>query len=548
VNAADQIVRPLELPHEHHRAGALVALLRLHWFITLRWGMVLAAFAALALERFIFPEVRRPAGLLLTVVAIAVVNVAWMLCSRWYGRHLQLASPDDEEQEHRVVRIAQTFAAMQVAIDLLLLTVLLRYLGGIESPLSIFYLFHMAICSLLLGLGQAIGQGIWALALYTALAIGQMQGWIGHDDLLPQVRCPGVYHQPPVVIAAVAALACGIGGILYFTLRIATRLDERERQLRAAMSALEQSKKAIQDLQARRSRFMLTAAHQLKSPMAAIQTMAGLIRDRFVEGEGVLRTTESIIRRCQEGTAGVTELLTLARVQDADPARHAKAIANVAGITLDVCNRRQAQAEQKGLTLTRVVTPGVDVHARVQQADLFDGVDNLVDNAIKYTERGGVTVTVGRWEEGEAAPEGVEGASRADAVKPAGGGRAFVTVSVQDTGIGIAQEELIESDPEAGAGSVFDAYRRGNGALERGISGSGLGLSIVREVVEQAGGRIRVRSAPGKGTTFTLLLPAGEAPPEAQVAAGRRPRSIIVETDAPESGGAVVPQPASASS
>ena len=145
---------------------------------------------------------------------------------------------------------------------------------------------------------------------------------------MPTLPCEKHYASPEFVCVAVLILICGVFGVLHITLRIAHRLDDREQRLRGALTALRQSRNAIQDIQGRRARFMLTAAHQLKSPMAAIQTMTALIHDGYVEGDGIKKTCERIIERCQQGITAVTELLTLARVQDSDPVRHRTAIAN----------------------------------------------------------------------------------------------------------------------------------------------------------------------------------------------------------------------------
>ena len=84
-----------------------------------------------------------------------------------------------------------------------------------------------------------------------------------------------------------------------------------------------------------------------------------------------------------------------------------------------------------------------------------------------------------------------------------------------------------------GAGSVFDAFRRGNGALAAGIPGTGLGLAIVREVVEQAAGRIHVHSRPGEGTRFTILFPARQVETAGPVVRDTRASEIVVEETQP---------------
>jgi signal transduction histidine kinase len=103
-------------------------------------------------------------------------------------------------------------------------------------------------------------------------------------------------------------------------------------------------------------------------------------------------------------------------------------------------------------------------------------LENLVSNAVKYTRQGGVSVAF------------------------AGGAGGDVRIEVHDTGIGI---------PEKYRTRLFDEFFRAENAKEVEEIGTGLGLTIVREIAEKHGGRVEVESVPGKGSTFTVHLPAG---------------------------------------
>lgn len=466
-------------------AMALVPMLRLHWFIRLRWIFLAGAVAVLALERFVLPASQRPRALAMALVVLALVNVLWLILSHFLFRQ---AAQDPRSLRGQVERFAW-FANAQVAVDLLLLTAILRYTGGVENPLAIFYLFHMAIVSLLLKRWQAVLQGMWALLLYGVLVVGEWRCWIEpHYSFLPSFP-PGLHTQADYVVSAFVVVACGILGTLYFTLHIAGHFQTQERQLQRANLALRRSQVAIQDLQRRRSRFMQTAAHQLKSPLAAIQTMIELIRSNLVPQEAISGTCEKIIHRCQDGILQVTELLTLARVQEADPVRHRQSQSDVRETVYESCGRFKPLAESKQVELACSVPPEEDLHVCVDPRDLRDCISNLIENAIKYTpESGSVRVTV--------MPERCNGRLLA------------VLVNVTDTGLGIDPSLVSSPDGEAGHEAVFDAFRRGPNVIAAGIPGTGLGLSIVREVVEQAGGRIVVSSCPGQGSSFTITFPS----------------------------------------
>jgi two-component system, OmpR family, phosphate regulon sensor histidine kinase PhoR len=155
-------------------------------------------------------------------------------------------------------------------------------------------------------------------------------------------------------------------------------------------------------------------------------------------------------------------------------------------------------AAQKGVALEGAAPEGPLVLA--DRARLVQVIDNLIANAVKFTDEGGrVRVTA------------------------AADGRGW-RIDVQDSGIGIPPEEL---------GHLFDRFFRASNATTAGRPGSGLGLSIVKEVTELHGGRVEVTSTLGSGTTVQLFLPA--------TASSRPAPELARESPAPADGGRSVP-------
>jgi len=225
------------------------------------------------------------------------------------------------------------------------------------------------------------------------------------------------------------------------------------------------------------------------------------------------------------GAAQVAEMLTLARVQESDPRRHHDTIVPVGEVTDDIYNRHLPIATEKGLKMRCLLPENQDLRAYIDRRDLTDCVTNLLENAIKYTPPpGSVTVSVRR-----------ETLSSRDLRQ---GAVDYVAVTVADTAIGIDEGSLMGKGGPGGTGSVFDAFRRGSSALAAKIPGTGLGLCIVREVVEQAGGRLRVHSRLGRGSKFTVLIPAVQAHHAGTHVRDTRVSEIVVDM---ESGG---PSPA----
>jgi two-component system phosphate regulon sensor histidine kinase PhoR len=171
----------------------------------------------------------------------------------------------------------------------------------------------------------------------------------------------------------------------------------------------------------------------------------------------------------------IQDLLSLARIESGNMGLEPQAIVLERAIT-DCVERHQARAEVK--TLTMVERPPAeapaDVAAWADPDALRQIMDNLVDNAIKYTPNGG-RITV-RW------------AALDD----------MVSFEVADTGVGISEADLPR---------VFERFYRVDKARSRSVGGTGLGLAIVKHLVQVMKGQVKVTSKVGKGTTFRVILP-----------------------------------------
>ncbi len=484
----------------------------IRWFVRLRWMFLGAAAGVLAAERLVYPDGVRSWGVYAALGMLGAANIVWRMISP--------AASDRSGREDTRAASPQLLAMahIQVATDVAALTILLHFSGGVENPFAVFYVFHMAISALLLPTVHALAQFGLTLLVWTALFVADLSG-LRSGPLLPM----GLANEPARLASRVAqftAVSCGIAGSLYLTLHIAGRLRRREAELERMNAALSRARTALQHIQERRSRFMQTAAHQLKSPLAAIQCMASLVAEGLAEGDAARQTASRIVARCRSGIEQVGELLTLARVQDDDPARHRRSAADAGAVLDELIRRYEPLAAQKRIELTCRVDDRAELWARVDRRDLMDCVGNLLDNAIKFTPEGG---QVRVW------------AHRATGAPVLRQGEPHrVAIHVADTGIGMEPESL--GAPGGAPGAVFDAFRRGNNALAAGIPGSGLGLAIVRVVVEQAGGRIVARSAPDAGTHFTVLFSLLGAPDDAPPV--RDTRAVGVEAYAGPARGA----------
>jgi two-component system, OmpR family, sensor kinase len=219
-------------------------------------------------------------------------------------------------------------------------------------------------------------------------------------------------------------------------------------------------------------RFTADASHELRSPLSRLRAELEITLRRpreAAEYERVLRSCLDEVERLGRLTE---ELLTLARLDAGESKDDSRVVAGVNAVTDATLQHLASTAENRGVRLIRRL--GYEVHVNVAPSFLALVVGNLVDNALKFSPPGTeVTVTTARRN-----------------------GDAILTVS--DSGPGIPADEVSR---------VFDRFYRGRTAGSPDAEGVGLGLAIVRSVVEAHGGLVAVESREGHGATFTVRLP-----------------------------------------
>ena len=210
-------------------------------------------------------------------------------------------------------------------------------------------------------------------------------------------------------------------------------------------------------------------AHDLRTPMTRLRATA----ETALASNEPTRQREALSDVLEESDRVVSMLTTLMDISEAETGtmKLTRTTVDVATVVTEVIELYEDTAHEAGVVISFTISPGLVVSAdrdRLRQA-----LANLVDNAIKYTPRGGgVDITAAR----------------------GGGG---VSIRVRDTGAGIPEHDLPR---------IFDRLYRGD--QSRATRGLGLGLSLVRAYIEAHGGTVEVESALGTGTTFTIRLPA----------------------------------------
>ncbi|GGA62906.1 two-component sensor histidine kinase [Pseudoclavibacter endophyticus] len=220
--------------------------------------------------------------------------------------------------------------------------------------------------------------------------------------------------------------------------------------------------------------FVANVSHELKTPIGAITLLAEALTEAADDEEQVRYFTGRLETEATRLKRLTNELLDLSRLQSTDSLEHATIVDTGEIIDLAVDQARVA-ADAKGVRITTNAPRGMLVFG--DAGLLLMAFHNLVSNAVNYSAEG--------------SPIGVGARILDEAVE----------ISVTDQGIGIAPEDTSR---------IFERFYRADPARSRRTGGSGLGLSIVKHIVENHGGDIRVWSRVGKGSTFTVRLPLVE--------------------------------------
>ncbi|MFD4029423.1 HAMP domain-containing protein [Streptomyces sp. NPDC058637] len=239
-----------------------------------------------------------------------------------------------------------------------------------------------------------------------------------------------------------------------------------------------------------KSEFLANMSHELRTPLNSLLILAQLLAQnptrnltaKQVEYAGIIHSAGSDLLQL------INDILDLSKVEAGKMDVNPEVVA--LRQLLDYVEATfRPMTTQKNLDFTITTAPGVPVDVLTDDSRLRQVLRNLLSNAVKFTERGSVELRI-------------EPASYGELPRPVQRGGAVVAFRVKDTGIGIAEQQL-----EA----IFGAFQQADGTTSRKYGGTGLGLSISREIAQLLGGALTAESVPGKGSTFTLYLPAARA-------------------------------------
>jgi len=284
-------------------------------------------------------------------------------------------------------------------------------------------------------------------------------------------------------------------------------IEIKNREIELARASLEEKAEQLAISSKYKSEFLANMSHELRTPLNSLLILSkmlsdnpeGNLNDKQIEFASTIHNAGSDLLEL------INDILDLSKVEAGKMDVHPGKVA-LEEVGDYIEQTFHPVASEKGLEFRIELAKGAPKQITTDEQRLQQILRNLLSNAFKFTEKGGVTMTV------SAAPDDIVLAN--DELRKSG---KVVAFSVEDTGIGIPEEKLR---------LIFESFQQADGGTSRRYGGTGLGLSISREIARLLGGEIQVRSEEGKGSKFTLYLPitytapAPRPPSEPDIAAG----------------------------
>jgi len=299
-------------------------------------------------------------------------------------------------------------------------------------------------------------QSIKSILIVPLMVKNEFWGFIGFD----YCKSDRIWSESEISI--LQTTAANLGGVI-------------EREL--AKTELIEAKETAEEMSKLKSNFLANMSHELRTPLIAILGYTEILKTE-IEHHEWNEMISTIMHSGKRLLETLNLILDLSKVE-ADKVQINYNEINISEEVFDIVNMLNPVAQKKNLYLKAAVKKEV-VLSKLDKRLLHSIITNLVNNAIKYTQKGGITVELD-----------VINSNKKD----------YAMIRVVDTGIGIAKE-----DQE----NIFDEFRQVSEGYNRHFEGAGLGLTIAKKFAEKMGGSISLESEVGKGSTFTVVFPAEE--------------------------------------
>ncbi len=360
-------------------------------------------------------------------------------------------------------------ASRVVLIALMLVDMpIVFFFGGGAQGASVAWLIFTY---LYIGLTQYGWWRVTAAVVHTAMVITLFVVGYRYPQLI-HTHTGGVFYVDAALGVIEVGLICFV--MTWFQNLLFTGENRRFR---------EETKRA-EELNRSQNRFFSNMSHEIRTPINSILGLNEIILRQPDASEEIRKDAANIQGAGRMLLSLINDILDFSKIEagrmDIVPVNY-----NTKSFISEIINMIWLRAQQKGLEFTAEIDPSIPAELFGDEVRIKQILVNLLNNAVKYTKEGSVTLHVEKEEQHE--------------------GQVVLVFSVTDTGIGIKQDAIPH---------LFDAFRREDEEKNAGIEGTGLGLSIVKQLVDLMGGRIVVNSVYMQGSTFNVILRQKVTSPE----------------------------------
>jgi signal transduction histidine kinase len=425
-----------------------------YWLIRLRWFAILGIFIAYYVAKHF---------LLITIEELPVYSIIAFLIllnvlSFSFLKYLQ------KSQIRKSLKNVKRIINFQISTDLIVLTVLLHFSGGVENPFIIYYIFHMIIGSIMLSTKESFLQTSFALMLLGSMTFLEYSGIIQHFPLQGFITS-NMYNNLTYLACTGFIFISTSYFVVYITRTIIKQSEKHEAAYLQANAKLKQRDKV-------KNEYVMRVTHDIKGHITAIQSCISVLNEKLT---GPLNPQQEDFvsrahKRIQILNNFISDLLSITNKRLL--LQSEKKYFSLKNSLEEVIKMTENSAQEKNISIIKNIDTSAD-NIYGEPSSIEEVLSNLIQNAIKYSPAGKlVLINVKDQHEN-------------------------VLIEVLDNGVGIPEYEIPY---------IFNEFYRASNVKANIKDGTGLGLAISKHIVEDHGGKIWVESIENFGTTFYLLL------------------------------------------
>jgi len=425
-----------------------------YWLIRLRWYAIIGIIIAYSIAKYF---------LHITIWKVPVYNIVIFLIilnaiSFSFLKYLQ------NSNIRKSLKIVNGVINFQISTDLIVLTILLHYSGGVENPFIIYYIFHMIIGSIVLTTKESFLQTSFALILVGAMTFLEYSGVIQHFPLEGFI-ITNMYNNLTYILCTGFIFVSTSYFVVYITRTIIQESNRHEIAYFQANIKLKQKDKI-------KNEYVMRITHDIKGHITAIQSCITVLNKELA---GPLNPQQEefvnrAYKRIQILNTFISDLISITHRKLKQ--KQEKKYFNLLNSLEEMLKMAENNAQDKNISITKNIETSIDI-IYGEKSSIEEVLLNLIQNAIKYSP-----------------PDKIVAITAEDKQDK-------VLIKITDNGVGIPEEELH---------LIFNEFYRASNVRTQIKDGTGLGLAISKQIVEYHGGKIWVDSIVNLGTTFSLLL------------------------------------------